>query len=59
MSFNNILASNYPVNTVIRTGAIEYNTPDENITEIFKQVTSFIHDKEDVNFISQDIKTVW
>lgn len=54
-----ILANNYPMNTIVRTGAIEYNTPDENIEEIFRQVSSFINNKKDVDFIPQGIKTVW
>lgn len=53
-----ILENNYPVNTIIRTGAIEYNTPDENIRKIFDQVLYFISNRNNVNFIAQNIKTV-
>ncbi len=54
-----ILENNYPINTVIRTGAIEYNTPDENIIEMFKQVLSFINSRENIDFNPSDVKVVW
>lgn len=55
---SSVLENNYPVSTVIRTGALEYNTPDENIIEIFQQVSAFINNRDDVDFITQGVKTV-
>jgi len=54
-----ILENNYPINTVIRTGAIEYETPDENILEMYNQALSFVNSKEDINFTPPDVKIVW
>ncbi len=54
-----ILKNNYPTNTVIRTGAIEYGTSDEAITEMYREASFFVNSNEDVDFIPPDVKVVW
>ncbi len=54
-----ILEHNYPVNTIIRTGSMEYGTPDENISGMYSKALSFVNKRKDVDFIPPHIKVVW
>ena len=53
-----ILENNYPINTVIRTGAIEYGTSDKSIMKMYEQVSSYVNSRDDVDFVDPDVKVV-